>query len=249
VAPRGPFTFEYLRSYHYIFENPNWVMTVVWWSLAMLLAGFLPVLPYLVVIGHLFEIIIGLHQTGGRRYPDFDLNRFGEYLNRSIWPFLVGLIFFLPLFVLIYAGAALAVGLAIAGAALGGDDLGPVLAFVGGTVGVILVLAMVLAAFMVATPMMLRAGLQQEFAAAFDLNWAFDFVKKTWLELILANLFVQFTGMVLSMIGLLALCIGVYPATALMMMAHTYMQYQLYELYLSRGGRPIAIKPPPPLAK
>jgi hypothetical protein len=46
----------------------------------------------------------------------------------------------------------------------------------------------------------------------------------------------------------MALCIGVYPATAVMMMAHAYMLYQLYALYLSRGGMPIPLKPRMPAA-
>ncbi len=242
----GWFQFEYLRAYNYIFENPNWLMNVVWWSLCILVAGFLPVLPYLVVIGHMFEMIVSLHATRGTRYPDFDLNRFGEYLSRSIWPFLVGIIFFLPMFVLIYAGIALSVGVGIAAAAAGGNDVGPVLGLLIGGCGFVVVFVFVLAVGLLATPMMLRAGLQENFAAGFDLGWAFDFVKKTWLEMILATLFVQLTGIVLSILGFMALCIGIYPASALMMMAHTYMQYQLYQLYLSRGGQPIAIKPPPP---
>jgi hypothetical protein len=73
-----------------------------------------------------------------------------------------------------------------------------------------------------------------------------DFVKKTWLESILATLFIQLSGMVLMFIGLLALCIGLYPANALMLLAQCYMMYQLYELFLSRGGAPIPIKPPAP---
>ena len=69
-----------------------------------------------------------------------------------------------------------------------------------------------------------------------------DFVKKTWVELILSILFIQFSGMILMMLGLLAFCIGAYAAMAIMLLAQSHLWYQLYMLYLSRGGRPVPLK-------
>lgn len=242
----GPFRFEYLRAYNYIFENPNWITTVLMWSLCALAAGFIPILPYLLIIGHMFEMVESLYHSGGKRYPDFDFNRFSEYLGRGIWPLLVGLIAMLPLFVLIYGGMIAVVLAAGGAAAAGGDELGPVLAVVVGLLGFFGVMALTLGVGLFLQPMMLRAGLQQEFGAAFDFGWALDFIKRTWVELILSMLFLQLTGMVLQIIGLLALCIGIYPAMSLMMMAQAYMLYQLYALYLSRGGTPVPLKPQMP---
>ncbi len=239
----GPIQFEYLRAYNYIFENPNWVNTVLMWSLCILTAGFIPVLPYLILLGHMFEIIESLYLTRGTRYPDFDFNRFSEYLSRSIWPFLVGLIAMIPLFVLIYGGIFGVILAAAAAGAAGGDELGPVLAVVVGLLGFVFMIALSMAVGLLLMPMMLRAGLQQDFAAAFDMSWAMDFVKKTWVEMILTILFMQFSGLAIQLIGLMALCIGVYPASAIVFLAHAYMQYQLYALYLSRGGTPIPLKP------
>jgi hypothetical protein len=248
VAMPGPFQFEYLRAYNYIFENPNWVNTVLFWSLCILAAGFIPVLPYLLIIGHMFEIVESLYLTRGTRYPDFDFNRFSEYLGRSIWPFLVSIILMFPLLIILYGGMFAVFLAAAAAGAAGGEDFGPVLAIVVGLLGFVLLMALVMGVGLLLTPMMLRAGLQQDFGAAFDFGWAMDFVKKTWVELILAMLFIQFSGFVLQMVGLMALCIGVYPATAVMIMAHAFMLYQLYTLYLSRGGTPIPLKPQMPLA-
>ena len=241
--PPGPIQFEYLRAYNYIFENPNWVNTVLMWSLCILTAGFIPILPYLVLLGHLFEIVESLYLTRGTRYPDFDFNRFSEYLSRSIWPFLVGLIITLPLVVLAYAGIIAVVVAAAAAGAAGGDEVGPALAIVVGLIGFVLMMVFFLGIGLLLIPMMLLAGLQQDFGAAFDMGWAFDFVKKTWVEMILSMLFIQFSGLLIQIIGLMALCIGVYPASAIVFLAHAYMQYQLYALYLSRGGTPIPLKP------
>jgi hypothetical protein len=61
-------------------------------------------------------------------------------------------------------------------------------------------------------------------------------------------LFMQLSGFVLQLAGALVLCIGAYPAGAIVGMAHAFMFYQLYSLYLSRGGTPIPLKPQMPLA-
>jgi hypothetical protein len=244
----GPCRFEYLRAYNYIFENPNWINTVLMWSLCALVAGFIPILPYLLIIGHMFEMVESLYLTRGTRYPDFDFNRFSEYLGRGIWPLLVGFIAMLPLLVIIYGGMFGVIFAAAGAAAAGGDELGPVLAVIVGLFGFVLLMALAIGVGLLLTPMALRAGLQQDFAAAFDFGWAMDFVKKTWVEMILSMLFMNLTGVLLELIGLLALCIGIYPAMAIMMMGQTYMLYQLYALYLSRGGTPIPLKPQYPVA-
>jgi hypothetical protein len=43
--------------------------------------------------------------------------------------------------------------------------------------------------------------------------------------------------------GLLLCCVGILPATALILVAQYHLFYQLYELYLQRGGEPIPLKP------
>jgi hypothetical protein len=218
------------------------------WSLCALAAGFIPILPYLLIVGHMFEMIESLYLTRGTRYPDFDFNRFSEYLGRGIWPLLIGFIFVFPLLILIYGGMVAVVFAAAAAGAAGGDELGPVLAVVVGLLGFVMLIAILMGIGLLVTPMVLRAGLQQDFGGAFDFGWAFDFVKKTWVEMVLCSLFMQLTGMLLHMLGFLALCIGVYVASAVVMMAHGYFLYQLYSLYLSRGGTPIPLKPQYPAA-
>src|SRR5688572_25726962 len=141
TAPLGPFRFECLRAYNYIFENPNWLNTVLLWSVCILAAGFIPILPYLLIIGHMFEIVESLYLTRGTRYPDFDFNRFSEYLSRSIWPFLVGIIAAIPLVIVIYGGMVVVVLAAAAAGAAGGDEFGPILAIVVGLLGFVLLMA------------------------------------------------------------------------------------------------------------
>jgi hypothetical protein len=247
-AAVGPFHFEYLRSYNYIFENPNWTMNVLWGFLCILSSAVIPVLGQLVFMGYQFEVAESLIKNRGTRYPDFDINRFADYLGRSIWPFLVQLLLAVPWVVVMYIGLIVVFLLAGAGAAIGGDEAGPVLATVFGVLGFFLWMAVMVLGFAVMTPMIMKAGLAQDFAAGFDLGWAIDFLKKNWVELFLGSLFLGFSGMLVMLLGCVALVVGMYAGMAVMMLAQAYMMYQFYMLHLSRGGQPIAFKPQMPVA-
>src|SRR5688572_22044128 len=100
----GQSAMEYMRAYHYIFENPNWMTTVLYIGLVSL-AGIIPgvsIILQLFFFGYQFEVLEALLRTRGTRYPDFDFGRIGAYLNRGIWPFLVNLVVTFVLIPLIY---------------------------------------------------------------------------------------------------------------------------------------------------
>jgi len=234
-----PTSVAYMRMYNYVFDNPNWMMNVLFGALC----GLIPIIGPLLLLGYQFDIIQTLLVTQGARYPDFDFNRFVDYLMGGLWPFLVQLIvsfvlmpcfavvFFIPFFIL----------MAAAGSA--GEDVGPVI-FVGGSVLLALLLIPIsVIPAMLMWPMMLRAGLTQDFAEGFNFGWALDFLKKTWLEMFLASLFWAFAAVVLSLLGLLACFIGIYLVIPLVWLAQAHLLYQLYLIYLARGGKPIPIKP------
>jgi hypothetical protein len=86
------------------------------------------------------------------------------------------------------------------------------------------------------TPMYLRAGLSGDFASAFSMEFYRDFMKRVGKEVVLMQLFLAATGAVLGIVGMALCYIGLFPALALMQYAHHHLDYQLYELYLERGG-------------
>jgi hypothetical protein len=135
-------------------------------------------------------------------------------------------------------GALLVAG--IAGA--GGDNLGPVLGFACGSISLILFMAVAFAATGVMMAMILRSGLAQEFGAAFQFDWISDFISRMWLEMLLAGLFMIVTAFVLEVVGLLALCIGIFFVLPLIVLAAAHILYQLYMIYLARGGMPVPMK-------
>src|SRR5262249_45965754 len=98
---------------------------------------------------------------------------------------------------------------------------------------------------MISVPVCLRAGFMQDFGAAFNVSWAIDFIKRTWVEMLLAMLFFLVTAPFVALAGLILCCVGIYPASALTTLAHYHVWFQLYDLFLQRGGEPIPLKVQP----
>jgi len=229
---------QYLRMYQYIFENPNWVMNV----LLAALCGLIPVVGPLVLLGYQYEIVLAMLTSGGVRYPDFDFNRFADYLQRGLWPFLVQLVasvviaplmlvFIIPMFVLMGAAAG------------AGEDAAPFVFLIGIPLLMIILIPISILPALVLLPMQMRAGLAQDFAEGFNFGWVMDFVKKTWLEMFLGLLFLSFTALILAILGVLACYVGLFVVMPLIFLAQAHLLYELYLLYLSRGGTPIPLKP------
>jgi len=242
----GPVTFkpiekiDYLRMYKYVFENPNWVMNIVLGAVC----AIIPVIGPLVMIGYQFEVVSSLLATQGLRYPDFNFNRFVDYLVRGLWPFLVQLVASLvltPVILIIVLVPIMILG-GIAGAA-GEKGAGGVFA-VGLPLLILIDFPLLVLVSLILVPPLIRAGLARDFAEGFNFNWAIDFLKKTWLESFLALLFIAVSAGLLAILGVLACYIGTFVVMPLIFLAQAHMYYQLYLLYLSRGGSPVVEKVP-----
>jgi uncharacterized membrane protein len=62
-----------------------------------------------------------------------------------------------------------------------------------------------------------------------------------WRERLLSALFLLLTVFVLDIVGLLALCVGILFVGPIVALAIVHLTYQLYAVYLSRGGTPVPI--------
>ena len=244
IVPLGPLptSMEYLRSYGFIFENPNWLSTVLLLALCWLIA-FIPgigIIVNLVFLGYQFEVVDWLLRTHGQQYPGFDFGRLGDYVMRGLWPFLVYLVAVFVALPVLYIAAIIGF-LAVGGIASAvGDDAGAVLGFILGAGGFLLFAAAFFTVMIYISAMVLRSGLSQDFASAFQIAWINDFVRRMWVELVLAGLFLWATMTVLEILGILALCVGLFFALALVTLAFAHILYQLYAVYLSRGGIPVS---------
>jgi hypothetical protein len=229
---------QYLRMYNYVFENPNWLTNV----LLLALCGLIPVIGPLVQLGYQYEIIISLLMTGGMRYPDFDFNKFADYLMRGLWPFLVQLVASLVLVPVMLVFTLVPFFLLMGLGAAAGEDIGPIVFVIGFPLFIVFttLVSIGLAAFLL--PMQIRAGLSQDFGSAFNFGWVLDFVKKTWMEMLLGMLFLSFTAILLVLLGYLACFVGVFIAIPTIVLAQSHFLYELYLLFLSRGGEAVPIK-------
>lgn len=259
---------NYLLAYRFVFRSPNWLMNLVWGGLCflvpivgpMVMVGYLfeliewlhrrreeEKLPWVEPTG-VAAAPEGAVRTGPgpsagafeyaapEQYPDFNVNRIQEYLMRGVWPFLVQLVVGLPV------GLVLGILPTVGGLAI--------VAAVANNVHPLVIVAISLAAAavyfasfvllaLIQLPFYLRAGLRRDFGSAFSMAFLKDFLRRVWGPLLLSQLFLHVTGTFVVLGGLLLCFVGVYPASALLMMATHHIDYQLYELYLARGGEPI----------
>jgi len=231
---------RYFDAYSFVFDSPRWAMNLLLGAVCALI----PVVGGIVLWGYQFEIIESLHRDPRRTYPDFDFNHFVNYLKRGVWPFLVALVVtMVPSFVLVILSYAMMFAVGIS-ASLAGQETGMLIAVVGFLLGFAAIFAAAIAVGMISIPFVIRAGLAQDFGEAFRFDFVKSFIRKTWKEMILSMLFMMFSSMVVAMIGMLLCYFGMYPAMVLIMLAYAHIYYQLYQVYLARGGKPIPLKPP-----
>lgn len=234
----GATTLQYQEMFAYVFQNPNWVMNVLWGSLCLLVAYVIPIVPQMVLVGYQYDIIEAKHRRRTLSYPDFDTNRITDYLMRGLWPMLAALA--VSIAFVIVAIPLMLVGLLISAA------LSQNVHEAFGVLSMIATFAIYFVAIIglnvALVPLMLRAGLTQDFGQAFKMAWIKSFVSLVWKELLLGSIVLALGAFVLAFIGLLVLCVGLIPAMAIAMLAQAHLVWQLYEIFLERGGEPIPFK-------
>jgi hypothetical protein len=236
---------RYSQAIRYIFTSPKWFYNLC----AGAIAAIVPVVGDMVLLGYFFEIIESMHLHGEEKYPDFDTNRLMNYLMRGLWPYLValivGLIVIMPLvvvFVIVFVAVIFSAMPPSSGpkSASPGPPIGLMLGMELGFIGIILLVSIPLA--LVTVPLLLRAGLSQDFRTAFSWAWVRDFIGRMWREVLLMQLFVIVYSQAAQVVGLLACCVGALFARPLVLLTMGHLWYQLYQLYLQRGGTPIPLK-------
>lgn len=227
---------QYRRAYRFFFERPTWPTNLLIGSVCQLI----PLVGSIVYLGYTFEVVEALHRRGDHRdYPDFDFNRFLTYLIRGLWPFAAQILAAVPaIFVTLFLTFGF---LSLMAVVVGKEGGGPFLVLlVVVTVVVNVLVALVLSVLML--PVELRAGLGQDLNPGALVSFTRDFLKRVGKETLLGWLFLVGTGMVVGLVGTALCCVGTVPATVLIVMAQHHISFQLYELYLKRGGSPIPLQ-------
>ena len=246
-APAERTRLEYFRSYQQSVHSSNWFINLLWGMLAFFSSGVIPIVGPMVWTGYLYECVEVLAMNRGRVFPDFDANRFGDYITRGVWPFLIQLILWVAIYVtwfVVYIGLFVVLALAD----VSGDEYAPIVMAVGFPLLALALATVALVPTILLAPLMLRAGLAQDVGIAVNFRWCRDFLKRVGVETAISTLFVLLTGAMLTTLGCGLLFIGSYFAWAWVTMANAHLSWQLYELYLARGGESVPLKPrrPPP---
>ncbi|HLW65266.1 MAG TPA: DUF4013 domain-containing protein [Gemmataceae bacterium] len=231
---------NYMRGFQFIRDREKWLTNVLLGAVCLLI----PVVGQIVFVGYLFDVIEALHKDPEHKnYPDFDFGRFSDYLGRGIWPwlaeFLFGLIIAIPLmiiFMVIMVGAM---------ALSKGEPWGILIAYA--------------FLFLVGVPLSIFLGVVvwgPEFQAGmtrqFQLGPMIDFGKR-FFRLMKKEMFVSALVLVgatfVAMILVVVTCyVAAFFVGPVFMYAKHHWLFQMYELYLQRGGTPITSSEPAPTA-
>lgn len=225
VQPRS--SVDYLEIFSKVFEHPNWFVNILLTGLVTCI----PIIGAMVVNG--FGLVLVDERSTGRTnsYPDFDFNRFADYLIRGVWVFLVGLIVAVCMFPISFVE-----GIVFAVAQSSGND---VVALVATLLHFAFAIGLNVLMMLIVMPMGLRAGMTNSFGEAFNFAFIKDFLGKMWMEQIAGLLIWSILSWFIVVIGMLLFCIGIIPAFGIVMIAYWNLATQLYQVYVGRGGQEI----------
>ena len=233
---------EYLAAYRAAIGSPNWLINLMWGLLAIFSSNVVPFIGGLIWTGYTYECVERWHATKGKEMADFDASRLGDYLARGALPFLIQMVIWFAVFAA-YALVYVALFLSPLVVDAVGEDYAMIVLAVGLPLAALAVGIGLLLLMVFLSPAMLRAGLAQDANVAFNIAWSRDFLRRVGFELLLTTLFVVVTGVVLMIVGCAALFIGSYFVWPWVTLASAHLAWQLYELYLFRGGERIPLKP------
>lgn len=242
---------NYSASITDFFKSPRWANNL----LLGLVCIFIPIVGPIALTGwHVTGFWARRNPADFASYPPFDFGQFGRYLERGIWPFLAALIVGLLAVPVVMVAMLSLVPWQIAavqthGSGASGGELFPVIWFAGGLAVVLLVNLFLMAML---RPVTILAGVTQELGQIFNFGFISRFLALIWPEILLGLLFVFVAWIVLALAGMVLFCLGVYAAAGLMHFVIAHLDWQLYHLYLARGGKPLLLSPklvdaPPPL--
>lgn len=228
---QGREAMAYWQAFRSFFDLETWGKNLGFLTLCVLI----PIVGVLSIQGYCIGLITRQHLNGEDDLVGFTWDRFGDYISRGIWPFLVALIL---TFVLLPIMGIMAAVMIAGGGALG-ETVGAIMAILFGLVIFVFSFAMAI----VMQPLTIRACFLQSVGGVFDMTFLKDFVSKMWLETLLAMLFTSAISFGLIIVGYMLCGLGLYPAIALMTWTQFQLHRQLYEVYIFRGGIPVEIAP------
>lgn len=110
------------------------------------------------------------------------------------------------------------------------------------TVGTVLVIALMALFLPWMNGALTRVELTEDLGQALRLDELRDYFRRTWGDTIVAIVPFALVAVALVLAGLVCFLVGAYFAVILLQVASTHLRWQLYELYLWRGGSEVPVK-------
>ena len=223
-------SFDFMRMLRAPFQSPNWGMNLVWMFVCQI-AGVI-VIGSLVLFGYQAEVAEA--RSGGRseNWPDFNPDRFMDYLMRGLWPFLWSLIWAIPFMILL--GIPVIATFVLSNILIqGGNDVSGVIVIVTG--GLVSIVAYCFAMLVMLASMM-HSGLGNDFQKGADLRWIRSYVSKMGVTTVWIGIVYILIGNIMGWLGILCFCVGVLVVGPILNLMTADLLSQLHDIFVSRGG-------------
>lgn len=221
------------RSMGWMFKSPNWMTNIFWMVICALLGTV--VIGSLVAMGYQIEIIQKRSRGREDALPDFQAERFMDYLVRGAWPFLINMVFG---FAISMVMMVFFVVFTLIGSLLSNGEPSPLVG-VFMFMGMLIILPVAIFMSFIMGPLCLRAGLANNLSEGFKIQWAIDVAKLMWPQMLLAMVFCFVIVLLAEIVGLLMCFIGIFLTISWAQLAFADLGAQLYDIYLERGGQPV----------
>jgi Protein of unknown function (DUF4013) len=219
----------------FAFDAPERNHNLVTGSLLMLI----PIAGPIALSGFLCEVHQRLVRGRDPSVPRLELSDISHYLGRGMPLVLVELALGLPIALVGYG--AIAVGL-LAVTSVGAlpqwlSTLGIVLLAISG-LGAALVFGVLFNAART------RAELSEEFVEALSFTPLLRYAVTTAPTVLAKSAIFLGVSLLMTLAGLLACCVGVYPVAVLLQIAAVHLRWQVYDAFVKGGGTPVKIRAP-----
>jgi hypothetical protein len=225
-----------VQPFRFVFSNPQWVVNV----LLLSLCGMIPVIGPMVGLGFQAHVMESLYSRRTKSYPDFDMNQFMNYLTRGVWPFVASLTILLIL-VPVLIGYFVATFFVFAVTQPVGPGNGMELLVQFSLMAVWMVA--VAAGSVIVLPLVVAAKLTGDLKYSFNGTYLRQFLGMMWKDMLMMFLAMMLGGTIVTFAGLLLCCVGVFLSGGILSIAYAHFSFQLYELFLERGGMRLPVKP------
>jgi hypothetical protein len=227
---------SYAEAFDFPRSNPNWILNCLLLGLAAIIPGLGPYLVQLISAGYLFGDYEAQQRYGHPAPSDVKFEKFGDYLQRGVMPFLASFLLQIATGMLT---AMICMPLIIIGGALmeKTDGLSGILIAIG--YAGLLLLNIIFG--LLVCPIVLRVGISNRFEEITNFKWAMSMFRMMWPQMLIGSIVVGLIGLVVILLGLAVCCVGVIPAQGYVICMFFNLQRQWYEIFVTKGGEPIPL--------